>query len=197
MYPRACVKDPVCTAVSVTFVHHTIEECHIGPKCSVVVQSLLSHSQPHKPHGGGLPRHRPSSDNDTHSRHTSLACSRVRTAAPPHLPQSNCNAPPPHHPFLRCKITSHPSRVGTRTQHSPEDQGSPDHQPRVVLGLPSGLHVAVQLHPTGANCGVHGSVWAVGMLQATAGQREPSPGQRCGRLGPSSEGAAHRHKSLP
>ena len=56
---------------------------------------------------------------------------------------------------------------------------------------------AVQLHPTGANCGVHRSVWAVGMLQATAGQREPSPGQRCGRLGPSSEGAAHRHKSLP
>ena len=49
------------------------------------------------------------------------------------------------------------------------------------LRLPSGLHVALQLHPTVANRGVCSSVWAVGMVQATAGQREPSPGQRHSR----------------
>ena len=42
-----------------------------------------------------------------------------------------------------------------------------------------------QLRLTGENRGVCGSGWAVGMLQATAGQREPSPGQRRGGLGPS------------
>ena len=52
------------------------------------------------------------------------------------------------------------------------------------LQRPSGLHVAVQLRLTGENRGVCGSGWAVGMLQATAGQREPSPGQRCGGFGP-------------